>query len=39
MLGLAQGLLGLCIAICVPDSLIHHMRVGLGFLRYQSTAH
>jgi len=39
MLGLAQGLLGLCIAICVPDSLIHHMRVGLGFLRYQSTTH
>src|SRR5580692_1490011 len=37
MLGLAQGLLGLCIAICVPDSLIHHMRVGLGFLRYQQT--
>ncbi len=33
-LGLAQGLLGLCIAICVPDALHHHLRVGLGYLRY-----
>jgi membrane protease YdiL (CAAX protease family) len=36
-LGLAQGLLGLCFAICVPDALHHHLRVGLGYLRYQST--
>jgi hypothetical protein len=36
MLGLAQGLLGLCFAVCVPDSLHHHLRVGLGFLRYRS---
>ena len=35
-LGLAQGLLGLCFAICVPDSLHHHLRVGLGYLRYRS---
>jgi membrane protease YdiL (CAAX protease family) len=34
MLGLAQGLLGLCFAICVPDALHHHLRVGLGYLRY-----
>jgi membrane protease YdiL (CAAX protease family) len=34
-LGLAQGLLGLCFAICVPDALHHHLRVGLGYLRYQ----
>ncbi|MGA8861187.1 MAG: CPBP family intramembrane glutamic endopeptidase, partial [Candidatus Sulfotelmatobacter sp.] len=33
-LGLAQGLLGLCFAICVPDALHHHLRVGLGYLRY-----
>jgi hypothetical protein len=32
--GLAQGLLGLCLAICVPDALHHHLRVGLGYLRY-----
>jgi hypothetical protein len=37
MLGLAQGLLGLCFAICVPDALHHHLRVGLGYLRYQGT--
>lgn len=34
MLGLAQGLLGICFAICVPDVLHHHLRVGLGYLRY-----
>ncbi len=34
-LGLAQGLLGLCFAICLPDALHHHLRVGLGYLRYQ----
>lgn len=36
-LGLAQGLLGLVFAICVPDSLHHHLRVGLGYLRYHAT--
>ena len=36
-LGLAQGLLGLCFAICVPDALHHHLRVGLGYLRYHET--
>jgi Type II CAAX prenyl endopeptidase Rce1-like len=36
-LGLAQGLLGLCFAVCVPDALHHHLRVGLGYLRYQAT--
>jgi hypothetical protein len=35
-LGLAQGLLGLCFAVCVPDALNHHLRVGLGYLRYHS---
>jgi hypothetical protein len=34
VLGLAQGLLGLCFAVCIPDVWLHHMRVGLGFLRY-----
>jgi hypothetical protein len=36
MLGLAQGMLGLCFAICVPDSLHHHLQVGLGYLHYHS---
>lgn len=35
MLGLAQGILGLCFAVCIPDALIHHMRVGLGYWHYQ----
>jgi hypothetical protein len=34
-LGLAQGLLGLGFAVCVPDALHHHLRVGLGYLRYR----
>jgi len=34
VLGLAQGLLGLCFAVGIPDVWLHHMRVGLGFLRY-----
>jgi len=38
-LGLAQGLLGLCFAVCVPDALHHHLRVGLGYLRYAPPAH
>jgi hypothetical protein len=33
-LGLAQGLLGLCFAVCIPDAWHHHLRVGLGYLHY-----
>jgi hypothetical protein len=33
-LGLAHGIMGLCLAVTVPNSLHHHMRVGLGYLRY-----
>jgi hypothetical protein len=33
-LGLAHGILGLCVAVIVPDSLQHHMRVGIGYYRY-----
>jgi membrane protease YdiL (CAAX protease family) len=33
-LGIAHGLVGLAIALSVPDSLNHHMRVGLGYLQY-----
>ncbi len=39
VLGLAQGLLGLCFAMCVPDAMHHHMRVGLGYLHYQQAGH
>ena len=34
VLGIVQGLLGLCFAVCVPDALHHHMRVGLGYVLY-----
>lgn len=33
-LGLAHGILGLCVAVIVPDSVQHHMRVGIGYYRY-----
>ncbi len=33
-LGLVHGVLGLCVAISVPDAVTHHMMVGLGYLRY-----
>jgi hypothetical protein len=36
-LGVAQCLLGLCFAACVPDTLNHHLGVGLGYLRYRAT--
>ena len=38
-LGLAHGIMGLCIAVTVPNSLHHHMRVGLGYLRYHPRGH
>ena len=34
-LGIAQGVLGLCFAVCVPDALHHHLRVGLGYVHYR----
>jgi hypothetical protein len=37
-LGLAHGIMGLCVAVTVPNSLHHHMRVGLGYLRYHPHA-
>jgi membrane protease YdiL (CAAX protease family) len=33
-LGFVHGILGLCLAISVPDAVTHHMMVGLGYLRY-----
>ena len=34
-LGIAQALVGLAIAVAVPDQINHHMRVGLGYLLYR----
>lgn len=33
-LGIAHAILGICVAITVPNHIQHHMRVGLGYLRY-----
>jgi len=33
-LGIAHCILGICLAITVPNSVHHQMRVGLGYLRY-----
>ncbi len=33
-LGLAHGILGICIAVTVPNAIQHHMRVGLGYIDY-----
>jgi hypothetical protein len=33
-LGIAHGILGLCVAVTVPDSVHHHMRVGIGYYTY-----
>lgn len=33
-LGVIHALLGLTIAASLPDSLLHHMRVGIGYLMY-----
>jgi hypothetical protein len=34
-LGIVHAMLGLTIAMIMPDSLLHHMRVGIGYLRYR----
>jgi membrane protease YdiL (CAAX protease family) len=34
-LGLIHAILGLTIAASLPDNLLHHMRVGLGYLLYR----
>lgn len=33
-IGVVHGLMGLTIALTMPDSLLHHMRVGIGYLQY-----
>jgi hypothetical protein len=36
VLGLVHGILGLSIAVSVPNAVHRHMRVGLGYLRYNT---
>jgi membrane protease YdiL (CAAX protease family) len=33
-LAVVHAILGVTVALTVPDSLLHHMRVGIGYLRY-----
>lgn len=33
-IGIVHAVLGLTIAMTMPDSMLHHMRVGIGYLRY-----
>lgn len=33
-LALAHGILGMGLAVCIPNSIHHHMRVGLGYVQY-----
>jgi membrane protease YdiL (CAAX protease family) len=33
-LALAHGILGMCLAVTVPNRIHHHMRVGLGYVEY-----
>jgi membrane protease YdiL (CAAX protease family) len=33
-IGIVHGILGLTISLTMPDSILHHMRVGIGYLRY-----
>jgi len=35
-LGLVHAAIGLTIAATLPDSLLHHMRVGIGYLAYRT---
>lgn len=35
-LALAHGILGMTLAVTVPNHIHHHMRVGLGYIEYQT---
>ena len=35
-LGVAHAILGICIAVSIPRTMDHNMRVGLGYLRYRA---
>ena len=35
-LAIAHAIFGICVAITIPASVLHNMRVGLGYLKYRS---
>lgn len=39
VIGFAHAILGICVAVTVPDAIHHHMRVGLGYFRYHPHPH
>jgi len=38
-LAIAHALCGICLAITIPSSILHNMRVGLGYINYQDPHH
>ncbi len=38
-LAVAHGILGMCLAVTTPNSIHHHMRVGLGYIKYHRHPH
>lgn len=38
-LAFVHGVLGMCLAVCIPNAVHHHMRVGLGYLEYHQYLH
>ena len=34
-LAIAHAIFGICVAVTIPASLLHNMRVGLGYLKYR----
>jgi hypothetical protein len=38
-LALAHGILGMCLAVTIPNHVMHHMRVGLGYIEYRAQHH
>jgi|SRR5271165_1092113 len=34
VIGVVHALLGLTLSLTMPDSMLHHMRVGIGYLKY-----
>jgi hypothetical protein len=38
-LALAHGILGMGLAVCIPNAVHHHMRVGLGYMQYSEHQH
>ena len=38
-LAMAHAIFGICVAVTIPATTLHNMRVGLGYLRYRAPRH